>query len=492
MPDPQAPQTVPMISPDGTSGDIPVANLNAARQAGFKVAVTMQSPDGKNGYIPAERSQEAAAKGFKMVPMSIPDEAKPHFWDALTNPVGSGAHEQGVLGGIEQVGGQAIKAMAAPVMHPIDTLAGAGKTLATAIHYGTGIPIPDSLNVAPQAIEGVKHDYAQGGVPLAAENVAGQALGAVEGGRAMAPVVGVAAKAAPAVDLAQRVKQYMKPTSAASIVPRAEFAARRLADAVIPAGQDAPNFIKSAQQEVPNILDYAKRTGNPLNTQLEFSKAAQGYAQEVRQLYEKDVLGPSETKLVRTTGTGFGRRMSEGPDTQATLGEIDQRITAINQQLDKPALNADDARRALATKKELQNEASGLRDILHRNLSETSGLAPEEIANLRQRVGRSYELANDTDAAVTKRMLAAGKSDQGPLHLSQIPTTLLNKASGGVVANADRAFQGAIRNFPGESQALPKIAPPAIDPLAAQGPSRLEQLLTVARQKQERFKYMNP
>lgn len=269
----------------------------------------------------------------------------------------------------------------------------------------------------------------------------------------------------------ERAKQWARPTSSPSVVPRSEMAARNLAAAVLPATKDASNFIQAAQQEVPNVLDYAKRTQNPLNTQLEFSKAAHGYAQEVRDVYEGDVLGPSEKKSVKTTGTGFGRQNAEGPDTYATLGEIDKRIGDINKQLDAPAMNADDARRALSSKTQLQAEASALRDILHKNLSEATGLTPEQVADLRQRVGRSYELANDTDAAVTQRMQAVGKAEQAPLVPSQMLSSAWNKfVVGGRVSIADRAFQRAIRNFPGQSEPLPTINPPT--PAAASAPAR--------------------
>lgn len=57
--------TVPMFAPDGTTGDIPVANVAAAKSSGFKQAYTMYSPDGKPGYIPEDRVSDAMKAGFK-------------------------------------------------------------------------------------------------------------------------------------------------------------------------------------------------------------------------------------------------------------------------------------------------------------------------------------------------------------------------------------------------------------------------------------------
>jgi len=178
--------TITMLSPSGTSGEVPIANVGAAKQSGFKVAVQMKSPDGQNGYVPADSVHDAAAKGFKMVPMDVPDAAKASYWDALTNPVGSGGAQQGIVGGIQQIGGQAIKALAQPVLHPMDTAEGLYNTVRHPIQTAQGIG------------QQVQADYQQGGIPLAAENLAGQALGAYEGGRIAAPVANAALNALPA------------------------------------------------------------------------------------------------------------------------------------------------------------------------------------------------------------------------------------------------------------------------------------------------------
>lgn len=177
-----ASDTVPMLSPEGKSGDVPFKNVDAAKQAGFKVAVTMRSPDGQTGYIPAENVQAAAAKGFQMVPMNVPDAAKASYWDALTNPVGSGGQEQGILGGALQVGGQAIKTMAQPFLHPIDTAKGVAKVVGDAAIYGPQVAGQD---VVEPIVQQYMADKQQGGNALALENLGGNVLGQVEGGRVM-------------------------------------------------------------------------------------------------------------------------------------------------------------------------------------------------------------------------------------------------------------------------------------------------------------------
>ncbi len=71
---------VPMLAPDGTSGDIPAARMQDALKAGFKVATEMTAPDGKTlGYIPFDRAADAAKAGFKL---SSPE----------ANPTGEGVY----------------------------------------------------------------------------------------------------------------------------------------------------------------------------------------------------------------------------------------------------------------------------------------------------------------------------------------------------------------------------------------------------------------
>ena len=58
--------TIPMLAPDGTSGDIPRERVQDAIAAGFKQAAEMTSPDGKVGYIPVDRATDALRAGFKL------------------------------------------------------------------------------------------------------------------------------------------------------------------------------------------------------------------------------------------------------------------------------------------------------------------------------------------------------------------------------------------------------------------------------------------
>jgi hypothetical protein len=488
---PKGEGTYQIRTSDGQTVPVPYSNVPVFTQ-GLQ-GTSFASPDEQ-----ARFQKDAAA-----------DPHRPTFWNALTNPVGSGGRDQGLLGGALQFGGQAVKAMAQPFQHPAQALEGAAKTAAYLGGQGMGVSMPEAWNPATAVAQQYATDQQAGGNALALENLGGQLAGGIEGGRMMgaaltgvkpSPSLGPVNNVIPGAvergvipgavgamgdklsSISDKAENYLRPKPSPLVVSQSEVAARNLSAAVLPASKDATNFIQAAQQEVPNILDYAKRTGNPLNTQLEFSKAAQGYAQEVRGFYENDLLGPVQNKLVRTSGTGFGSRMGEGQDTYATLGEIDKRVTAINQQLDAPAMNADDARRALASKQGLQDEAAGLRNILHQNLSDASGLTPDQVADIRQRVGRSYELANDTNAAVTQRMQSAAKAEAAPLDWRS-PGKALQDQVGGPVGIADRAFQRAIARFPGQSTPLPTVNPQAAAAAPAPGLTRMQQLAAASRQQ---------
>jgi hypothetical protein len=115
------------------------------------------------------------------------DPHRPTFWNALTNPVGSGGRDQGIVGGALQIGGQAVKTMAQPLLHPIDTAKGVAKVAGDAAIYGPAAAASEDV-VAPE-VDQYMRDKAAGGNALALENLAGQVAGTVEGGRVMGAAV---------------------------------------------------------------------------------------------------------------------------------------------------------------------------------------------------------------------------------------------------------------------------------------------------------------
>ena len=177
---PKGEGTYAVKAPDGQTIAVPYSNVPVFQQLqGF----SLEPAD-------AARFQKDAAA----------DPKRPTFWNALTNPVGGGGREQGVGGGMIQVGGQAVKAMAQPLAHPLDT---AKAALGMAAAVGSGNTFAVGEQVAAPLAQKYLEDKQQGGNALALENLTGQAIGSVEGGRMMgaaAPkVIEAVANAAPQV-----------------------------------------------------------------------------------------------------------------------------------------------------------------------------------------------------------------------------------------------------------------------------------------------------
>ncbi len=432
---------IPMTNPDGQEGSVPQDQVPAALAAGYKLTGTTigAAPTfGQQALQMVKHPLDSLESASHPIPM--PRDAS--MGEMVENDLANAA--AGVAGAIR---------------HPLDTVGGALKSgLGTIpavenaanalVRAGGGkSPFPDAAPLVPNN-------------PVDASRMLGLA-GATAGAASFLPeAAGVAGEALSKGSSA--VENYLRPKPSPLIVSKNEMAARGLAQAILPDVKDAPNFIQAASKEIPNVLDYARKTGNPLNTQLELAAAAKGSAKEVRDFYENQLLGDIAGKGVDTTGTGFGSRTGEGPSTQATLSEIDSRIGELNKFLDAPRLNVDDARKALASKADMQAEAAKLRDILHQTVADARGITPEQVADIRQRVGRSYELANDIDAAVTKRQLQVGSEAQAPQSVGRIPEQMLHDQIGGRMGIADRAMQKALKPFRDmQSSPLPQISAPA-------------------------------
>lgn len=261
--------------------------------------------------------------------------------------------------------------------------------------------------------------------------------------------------------------KWLRPSSSDEIVPVVEQAARKLTNAINPNPLEADQFIGNAGKQVPNILEYAKRTGNPLNTRLEFSKAAEGAGNEAYGHFYKNVLQPVANKEVSVAGTGYaGKTLGEGGN-RATLEAISNRLSAINEEL-SPAFrqrNAGMVGSKLASEPELRAEAANLRKLLYGELSKSSGLPPEEVEAMRQRYGQLRHIARATNEAVTQRSLAGAKATEtglGSVSTGALAGKAIDAARGKTDAIADRMFQRAIKGFPGEYEPLKAVVPPQV------------------------------
>lgn len=361
---------------------------------------------------------------------TIPSDAS-LYWRALTNPVGEGLKSAtSPLGAFEQIGGQAIKGAAAipnMLMHPVDTLS----------KISPWLPGGDADSSPLQPIKDAANGLAAGNL-LPAENLAGQTLGAVEGGRAAA---GGVKQVLPNVPGVASARQYIRPATSVAVVSPEMQAASGLAKAINPPGGIPAGMEDSLAAQTPGILDHATRTGNPLNTRWELARAALGHGQELNDFFDNEILGPSKDRPVPMDGTGY---QGEGANGKATLGQIDARLSKINK-LISPAYEKNSANATITAleKTGLQDEANALRTKLYGELSKDSGLSPDEIKQLRQSYGQSYDIASKTDAARRR----VGPGGVLPTTKEGLIKSVLENVVGGRDAIADRGVQSALQRF---------------------------------------------
>ena len=379
------------------------------------------------------------------------DVPEPSYWDALTDPVGSGGRQQGLVSGALQVGGQAIKTMAQPFLHPIDTAVGvantAGSVAKDALRTGD-LPGAIGKGVLGPMVQSYARDKAKGGNALAIENLTGNLLGTLESGR----IGGEFARDAgeESVAGAKGIRDWWRPRSSPEIVPTLEQNSRALTNAINPNPAEANSFIENIQQRMPEITDYAKRTKNPLKTRLEFAKAAEGAGREARSWYRNNLLDPVANEEVSVGPNYRGKSRGEAGQ-RATLGAIDKRLGEINEELSPTyrQRNAGMVGSKLATEAELNAEAAGLRSILNRELAKSSGLSEAEVSAVRQTGGQLRHISDATNETVTQRGLSAERAKEGSLPTTRhgVIDKALKGAAGGQDAIQDRAFQRALADF---------------------------------------------
>jgi len=295
---------VTMFAPDGSTGDIPADKVQAAQQAGFKRAFTMVSPDGKSGYIPEDRANDAAKAGFRFGAEDNQQSTGQLYKQALFNPVGSGA-ASGITGGLEQVGGRAMQAITAPLLHPIDTATG---IINSVVH---------PIETAKQRINEFGQEW-QKSPSLALENAAGDVLGAVEGGRLGSAAISKAAEVA-APSALTTVK-----SAAGKLIPSlVDGPPESLMTRAIKPGKNNVNWNADVQKAIPLMKTAEEQLGRPIQGVDDALEAAQIAKKDIWQQYQAR-LGPA----AQLGAVIDGNRIAD-----AMVNSIDKRTAIQNPQL---------------------------------------------------------------------------------------------------------------------------------------------------------------
>lgn len=307
----------------------------------------------------------------------------------------------------------------APFVHPIAAAQSFQPKSTTEMILG---PAATAARQLFDAGKGVVADYKEGGAAYAATKAAGQGIGAI----ALGKVVGAAPEA---VAGAAEIPGKLYPTSRSLVADTSS--ARNLSRALIvdPAGVN--NFVKAATDEAGTVVGYAKDNGLPINSKVDFANAAKQTADAVQQHFDA-LLEPNAKTIVSVPPSFEGPTVGEG--NNATLGSVNARINAISSELKSnfrktlssqtSAANTSDA--------DLIAEKNALTNVLHKNLSQATGLPQQAIADLRVQAGKLRTIADESMASANRDLTAAGKQAMG--------TT--TSAVGTKAGIADKVLQG--------------------------------------------------
>jgi hypothetical protein len=239
-----------------------------------------------------------------------------------------------------------------------------------------------------------------------------------------------------------------------------------LTSAINPPRQEYRSMHGAWQQEAGDLLDYSNRTGVPLGGLERTRYMLQGLNQEVRNFYQQNMMSPQ----VAGTEVGKpplfqGRTMGEGAGQRTTLGDLDARATQLNAQLrdNYMARLAGKEQTGLANDATLKAELTQVDQALYDGISKQTGYSTDDVRAIRQKMGRTYQLGYQTEAAIFDKMSRTRTGAEGsgmPQSLNQAAFQYLNRRFlGGPMGIADKALNNAWEGA-GKTPTLPSTGYP--------------------------------
>lgn len=220
--------------------------------------------------------------------------------------------------------------------------------------------------------------------------------------------------------------------------------------------------IKGATSELPDALAHAERKGMKINGKLDASKAMRERAEDIQNHYTEKLMRPHSGKF-KTVPEEYSGEMSGNGKNQATIGQINDRVDAINRELKsnfRKKLKSQTTE-AQASDADLNSEKGKLTKILHESLAEMNGLQPEDIASVRQRAGKLRSLAEETELSADRDTVSSGRSAMGSTGVPAPTKTGMiehayQKIKGGPETIGNRNFKAALEKFKAEETPLPE------------------------------------
>lgn len=488
------PKDVPILAPDGKIRMVPAADVDKLIAAGGQRAVKMNDPSGKPRWVPESHVEDLKRAGGKVAEETPPQEsnAVQKAYDKFIAPIAPNEHAGAVLDAIQNFARHAGMA-AHPLFHPKDDAAAmahsvwdenpvkVAQKLRDGYRQNGVVGVDDAYkevlnnSMLGRLIGGVKKDYEENGPVQGTASLLGDVAGAYLGGEATkgvtaaaAPVVRAGAKsvASTGADAIASTRDAFK-AARAKVYPRnmsltpEEAATQSLVKGTVPE-LAAVQRIKGAASELPDALAYAERTGQPINGKLDTAKALRGRAAEIQTHYTEKLMRPHSGKF-KTVPEEYNGEMSGNGKNQATIGQINDRVDAINRELKsnfRKKLKSQTTE-ANASDADLNAEKGKLTKILHESLADMNGLQPEDIASVRQRAGKLRSLAEETELSADRDTVSAGRSAMGA---SGVPaptkTGILQNGyeffKGGPEVIGNRNFQGSLKGFEAKEAPLPQ------------------------------------
>lgn len=424
--------TVPMLAPDGSSGDIPADRAQDALAAGFKRAVVMHSPDGQIGYVPVERAQEALKAGFKVGQnISELDNPTPKLgvMDTLKG-VGGKLVDMGV-GAVKMAGdlsNPALVAVNAPkIANQMATSAVSAYKATPQDRYRTPIePVAMAAGAAlgadtPKLADAVRRQDLGGAIvestPLVAQAAAPFAT------RATAPLIRGAAKGGGAiVDLLRGASdKTFAPGTPSELMTRA-----------IRPPVTSPELETAMSNQMGTTYAKGQATGNPTNSLQAYMDAVERAKADKAAQYES-VLSPNRNVSIDTTPVADAQMRSipatdlvENPNIllktaekaktyrgNMSLDRADSIRIDTNAKLDAFwEKNAGDKNAARSNPEVARTEAvnNTIRDLVYDELQQRTGVDPRPIQ-------KAYGELSEIDNAANKRGVVYGR--QNPTSLAE-------------------------------------------------------------------------
>jgi len=449
--------TIPMISPDGTIGDIPITQMQAASDKGFQVGKEVQL-DGQKGVIPFSRYGDFVKQHGPITgPQAAPQDDSPHgFLQSLVAPIPQAARSivHSFTDAPRSAEEQAAKGTA-PDSGIVASLLG---------QAGLGVKrlaVDPTVNALKQTADDAKRGEYGGATfdALKSIPVLGQLLGVGEqagtqaaGGDKLGALGTVAGNILPAV--AMEATRAGMPKPGINPVSSTEMGARGIAQAINPAGPAMQSLVDAVQTHGGDLLKYIKDKGLRVTGALGYSKAARMAADDAYQAYRAQA-DPIADQLQRVP-QGSGVNMTTNPANpsmpHATLADIEKRIGDINDLTYKAKTGEVtlESERRMA----LEAEHGQLADTLHNSVAKYVGgdITPDDVAALRQKFGKLGTIADVTQDAYSRRMGIEASVNQGTRFghgLGSVGGAAMEVANrmvrGPVNAIADSALRSAVR-----------------------------------------------